>query len=432
MVKRFDRVYALTIGLLLAVYVGIFFHFFSATAIHVPQFDMLGWLLRYIDHWHPGQLWAYLWMPYDEHRLVWSLLLVVADVQWFGGTAVPFFVFDSVCWAAAITALLWAVWRSDGDLELGMTRAAAGVLLLGGTAVVITCSFPIYGCMAQTAGFTVVAVVLYRFAETNRTRTAAVVLAVLAAFGTAAGLATPFLLIWLARRRRDSLRWVSWTGLVAVALTVVYIPWTRLHSDAASLTAASPLRAADFLVRFFGLPWSRAPWLTWPGHVIGFTMLTMSVGAVVVSLVKRETRSALQDVALALILFALCTGAMLCLGRMWRNPEGFIPERYVLFAAIGHAGVAFIAIDALWPTWQRLHSTSRFAIVTLVTMVFLVQQVVVGHSMIGLATPFKTRYRAFVTGVWTPDMVGYIYPDRTEAYRALTFMKSHHLYQGSP
>jgi hypothetical protein len=392
---------------------------------------MLGWLLRYIDYWQAGQRWTYLWMPYDEHRLVWSLLLVTADVQWFGGTAFPFLFFDSACLAAATGGLLYAAWRSGANLELRTTRAAAVVLLLGASPLVISCSFPIYGCRAQTAGFFVVAVVLYRFAETNGARTAAIASAVLAAFGTAAGLAAPFILVWLAKRRRDSARWVFSIALVAITLTVVYIPWSALHSDAARLTASSPLRALDFVVRFFGLPWSRAPWLTWPGRVIGFFTLTASLGLAVTSLWRGESRSAFHDVALALILFALCAGAMLCLGRMWRNPEDFIPVRYTLFAAIGQTGLALIAIDSIWPAWQRLHSASRLAIVTAVTLVFLAQQVAAGRSMIGISTRFKMKYRAFVMGVWTPDMAGYIYPDRDEAYRALAFMKSHKLYQGS-
>jgi hypothetical protein len=432
MIKRVDRVYAVTIGLLLAAYVGLFIRLAYATAIHVPQFDMLGWLLRYVDYWHRGERWTYLWMPYDEHRLVWSLLLVVADVQWFGGTTVPFFLFDSACWTAAVVGLLWAAWRTGGEIELRTTRAAAVVFLLAASPLVITCSFPIYGCMAQTTGFLVVALVLYRFAETRRMRAAAIASAVLASFGTAAGLAAPFLLVWLARRRRDSPRWVLSIGLIAVALAVVYIPWATLHSDAVSLTTYSPLRAADFVVRFFGLPWSRVPWLLWPGRVIGFVILLLSVCLAVRSLRIAESSSPLHDVALALILFALCTAAMLSLGRVWRNPTDFIPIRYAFFAAMGQTGVALIAIDSIWPAWQRLHSTSRLVVVTAIAMAFLAQQIVAGRSMIGIATPFKMKYRAFVTGVWTPDMAEYIYPDRDEAYRALAFMKSHALYQGPP
>lgn len=432
MIRRFDRVYAVIVGVSLAVYAGLFLYFGRATSIHVPQFDMLGWLLRYIDHWHAGARWTYLWAAYDEHRLVWSLLLLVADVQWFGGTSFPFFVFDLACWTAATVSLLLAAWRSAGDLELRATRSAAIVLLLAASPIAITWSFPIYGCMAQTAGFFVVAVVLYRFAKSAPARAMAIASAVLAAFGTAAGLAAPFILAWLAARRRDSIRWVLSITILAAGLAVVYVPWGTIHSDTSKLTASSPLQTFDFAIRFFGLPWSRAPWLLWPGRVIGLLALAGSITVAAMSLRRAETESPLHDVALSLILFGLCAGAMLCLGRMWRNPEDFIPVRYTLFAAVAQTGLLLIAIDSIWPVWQRLHPVSRTAIVTGVLMAFLGQQIAAGRSMIGISMPFKQKYPVFASGGWTPDMAGTIYPDRNEAQRALAFMKTHHLYQRSP
>ena len=83
------------LGGLIAAYLAIFVYYVWATIIPVPYLDLLQWILRYDQYWRAGDWWNYLWLPHNEHRPIWSLLLVLADIEWCRGTTLPFILFDS-------------------------------------------------------------------------------------------------------------------------------------------------------------------------------------------------------------------------------------------------------------------------------------------------------------------------------------------------
>ena len=128
--SRFDRLFMPTLAGLIGLYLAIFIHYVVATVITVPYLDLLEWILRYDQYWRAGDWWDYLWLPHNGHRLVWSLLLVLADIECCRGSTLPFLLFDTACFLMTVGGLVWVVWHSDLELELRAILAAAVILLM--------------------------------------------------------------------------------------------------------------------------------------------------------------------------------------------------------------------------------------------------------------------------------------------------------------
>jgi hypothetical protein len=96
--SKFDWLFIPTLAGLIGMYLAIFVYYVFATVITVPYLDLLEWILRYDQYWRAGDWLHYLWLPHNEHRPIWSLLLVLADIGWCRGTTLPFILFDSHQW----------------------------------------------------------------------------------------------------------------------------------------------------------------------------------------------------------------------------------------------------------------------------------------------------------------------------------------------
>jgi hypothetical protein len=222
---RLDRLFLAGLAALIALYLAVFVYYVAATVIDVPVYDFLGWILHFDRYWLAGDWWQYLWTPHNEHRLVWSRLLVVADIEMFRGTGLPFLLIDSACFALTVGGMVWATMRcADLALELRAILAAVTILLLAGPDAAIYCGVPVMGEHVHTTGLFVLALLLAGAEPCGPgCRLGAILAAALAPFGVAGGLVAPLVTIWVAWAGRWSRGWLVAVIAVSVALIAVYL-----------------------------------------------------------------------------------------------------------------------------------------------------------------------------------------------------------------
>src|SRR5262249_23371357 len=67
-----DRLFLAAMGLVAVAYLMLFGYYLGATIIRVPVYDLIGFIMHYADFWLRGDWWGYLWIPHNEHRLVFT------------------------------------------------------------------------------------------------------------------------------------------------------------------------------------------------------------------------------------------------------------------------------------------------------------------------------------------------------------------------
>src|SRR5262249_18708517 len=141
-------------------YLMLFGYYLGATIIRVPVYDLIGFIMHYADFWLRGDWWGYLWIPHNEHRLVFTRLLLLADIDLFRGTTLPFVLFGLLCLAAMIWAIVSEVIASALPGGLRATLAVLVLLVLATSYIVVDCTMPALGQYVHTAAFATLAVVL--------------------------------------------------------------------------------------------------------------------------------------------------------------------------------------------------------------------------------------------------------------------------------
>ncbi len=435
MMERGERLFLGALTALTLGYLVLFGYYLDATIIRVPVYDLLGWILRYASFLENGDWWSYVWQPHNEHRLVFSRLLLLVDIDLFGGTTLPFLVFSFICLAAMVGVLAREVMASGLPAGLGGALGLAVLLLLATTYIVVDCSMPALGVYVHTAAFFTVALVLLDGAgeggrHAGLRRLLSLPVAAAASFGISGGLIAWPVLLWAAWRGGLGARWLIAIALLGAAFIAFYL--LGLHSRA-SIGVLEPLRVLrmlDYSIRFLGLPWSHSPALVWPSRVIGG--LILAAGLIV--LVKRgllaPAPSRLMRIALGLLLFALLMAALGGAGRVDVATDREMPIRYSIFTAMAHLGLLFAAapwLARLWaaPSQRRLLQAGMLALAAFL----LVQQVVAGEAARRVAIAYAEAYRDFASGLWTPEMTQYIHPDRAAAERGRAFVQKLGIYQ---
>jgi len=431
---RLDRLFLAGLAALIAAYVAIFAYYVLATIITVPVYDLLGWILHYDQYWRVGDWGRYLWLPHNEHRLIWSRLLVVVDIGWFRGTGVPFLVFDTACFALTVGGLIRPIWRADFAIELRATLAAAVILLLAGTYAATYCSVPIMGVYVHTTGLFVVSLTLLDGVDEEgpgsaARRVAAIVAASLAVFGVAGGLLAPLVLLWSAWAGGLGRGWLLAIGAIAAILIALYLPGLPIGHDADSLAWGHLLKLADYYVRLLGLPWSHAPSLMWFGRLIGCIVLGAGIFTLLRGGILHRPVDQLERIGLSLLVFSLLIAAMAAVSRSKVAPELTMPIRYGIFAALAQIGLIFANAPRLeWLWYAGYLKAFRWAMLPLVA-IFLAQQVAGGQAAVAVTDRYKDAYRDFVGGQWNAATARYVFPDQAGAKRALGVMRDLGIYQ---
>lgn len=91
------------------LYAALFGYFIWATAGRMSGYNFLDWVMQYDER--PADWLAYLWAPHNEHRIAADRLLLGIDIEWFGGTGLPFVVVRTGLLLAVILGLAWRIWR---------------------------------------------------------------------------------------------------------------------------------------------------------------------------------------------------------------------------------------------------------------------------------------------------------------------------------
>src|SRR5215469_13899589 len=208
-----DRFFLALLGLIAVVYLVLFGYYLGATIISVPVYDLIGFIMHYADFWLRGDWWGYLWIPHNEHRLIFTRLLLLADIGWFRGNTVPFIVFGLLSLGVMILVIMQEVMAAALPVGLRLTLAGLVLLLLATSYIVVDCTMPALGQYVHTAAAATLALVLLdgageggRFAHLRRML--ALIAAICAAFGIAGGLIIWPVLVCIAWRGGLSRGWI--------------------------------------------------------------------------------------------------------------------------------------------------------------------------------------------------------------------------------
>jgi len=436
---RLDRAFIAALAAITTVYLFLFGYYLGATGLRVPVVDVIYWILHYLDHWLKGDWWGYLWLAHNGHRLVWSRLLMVADLGWTGGNAVPFLIFGIICLVALVGALVLEVMASgiaDGPRTV---IALLVVLLLATSFNGIDCSVPQLGLYLHTGVFVVLALVLFdgtgeggRHAKARRI--AGLVAAFFAALGVSGGLLIWPVLIWAAWRGGLGLRWIALVSLVGVLVTGAYVVDLDESGVVLAFDPATVLRMIDYVIRFLGLPWSHASSLVYLGRAVGLATLILGAYAVLRFGILAPPRSRLDRIAVGLLLFGFATAAIITIGRVNTAPEREMPIRYALFTSLIQVGLLLVA--APWLARILAGGRRRLAegVILLGAILFLGQQILAGRAGAMGAAQYTAAYAAAYRDFKAEnlpargaDKVG----DAASLGRVFAFIQAHGLYRAT-
>lgn len=437
MTGRADRHFFATLAIITAVYVILFTYYLDVTGLRVPINDVIWWLLYYMDHWLTGDWWTYLWAPHNEHRLMWSRLLMIADLEWFGGNAMAFLIFGIVCLLILLGAILREVAMSAIPREPKIVVAFLVVLLLVTSYNAIDCSVPQLGLYLHTCAFFVLSLVLMdgreeggRFA--NLHRIAALPSAVAAALGVSGGLLAWPVLHWAAWRGGLGWRWIACIWVVGGVLIVAYLDGL---SEKAVVTAFDPmtfLRLADYAIRFLGLPWSHSHSLVWFGRAVGAAVAAMGGYFILRFGLIGRPRNRLERIAVGILLFSFGMAALIALARVNTAPEREMPIRYALFTSMAQVALLLLAAPYLAKIWSGNRRRIMQAAILVFALLLTGQQILSGQAGAAGVAEYTHAYRRFAAGQWSPEIGRLLGTNKASDDRALTYITAHGLYRADP
>jgi hypothetical protein len=434
MSDRIDRIVLATLAGVTCIYLVLFAYYLDATAIRVPVYDLLAWIMHYARFWNAGDWWAYLWLPHNEHRILWSRLLLLIDIEWFRGNTVPFAVFAIGCLIVLVGGIGREILASSLPAPLRSMLALLAVLLLTTSYIVIDCSIPSFGVFIHTAGFFVLSLLLLDGAgeegkfPTVR-RLGAVASASFSAFGVSGGLLAPVVLLWAAWRGGLGARWLIGIGAVAALLIAVYVPGLPFQGGPGMLDPMRVLHRLDYAVRFLGLPWSHMQSLVWFGRLVGAIVL----GASIVIVLRRGflgmPRERLERISVGLLLFTILMAVLVSVGRADIAADREMPIRYGIFAALAQVGLLLALSSWLARVWEGGGRRPLQWGALGAALLLIVQQVAVGEAGRAVAAQYVEAYRSFAAGRWTPEMNKFVFPDRAAAEQGLAIARAEGIYQ---
>ena len=180
--------FTIVLGLIAAANSIIFLYFVEKASIRVPVVDLLDWLQFYGERSKNGDWLGYLWTPHNEHRMVFSRILLALDVKWLGDQGAAFAASGFVLLLGMAVTICWKILKSDFSISWELTVIPIAVLLLTPANTVVMIGMQTIGGFLQASSFGVFSLVLLDGATkqdhfSKYRRTIAIVCACLAAFG---------------------------------------------------------------------------------------------------------------------------------------------------------------------------------------------------------------------------------------------------------
>lgn len=405
----------------------LFAVFLDRTMILRPFTDMIDWIDTYFQARQHGDVLGYLWVPHNEHHLVFIRALTALDVAAFKASGIPFVVIATI--AAIVTSfMIYVEFRRDKQLRGSLAALAwLSPMLLLNTAVAVDCSAPTNSVYPISVVFLVGTLVLFGGGaevapHAGVKQALALVTGILASFGNALGLLIWPAMLWLAWRSGTSKRWLMGIGAIGTGYGLFYV-WT-LHGP--SLVLDWDLRKmADYLLAYLGLPFSRVPKFGIAARVLGAALLTVAVMAILWDTILRRPATRLHLIGIGLIIVALGAAFLAAIARVDVEPEVQVPYRYAIFVALLHIGLLALVL----PFFARLATTPQRQITLLgagaafAGMLVLMQIVSGRHVMIVSTLINNAIARYEETGVLEPGMER-LFPNVPQADRVLTELRN--------
>ena len=269
--------FTIALGVIAAANGILFVYLVEKASIRVPVYDLLDWLQFYGERSKDGDWLGYLWTPHNEHRMVFSRILLALDVKWFGDQGETFAASGFVLLLGMAASICWKILKSDLSISPKLTAIPIAVLLLTPANTVITVGMQTMGGFLQTSSLGLFSLVLLDGAAdqdpySRYRRAAAIACACLAGFGDSGGLLIWPALMWSAWK--GGLRWCWIVGIACVGTLFIAVYLWNLPSPPVSrfMDFDRLIRSFDYVIRFLGLPWSHMHELVWPARLIGLSI----------------------------------------------------------------------------------------------------------------------------------------------------------------
>lgn len=407
------------------LYAAVFGYFIWATAGQMSGYDFLDWIMLYSER--PAGRLAYLWTPHSEHRIAAERLLLGIDIEWFGGTGLPFVVVRTALVLILSLGLAWQIYHSIASQLVKATALSLLVFALLPAHLVVMCTMPVMGGFVHTGSFAVFALLLWDNDSTPK-RAAALAAAAIAGLGLAGGLFTWPALAFVAWRSGARVAWLAVIGVAGLLMWTIYLKGLPSHPGMLALDLQRVVAMADFVIRFLGLPWSHAAALVWPGRAIGTLVLATGCYLLLTDAFSGQRKPGFERVGLGMILFAFMLAAAAALARLNIAPDREMPVRYGMIVALAHAGILLAALPWLGRLIEGRHAAAVKIAILVAATALLAQQVMVGRAAVVQAGLYSDAWQRFSAGEWTPDMTHFVYPDRARAEKVLAYMRSQRIY----
>ena len=383
------------------------------TAILSPISDMFAYIDVYL-RFRAGEisLLDYLWRAHGEHHLVWIRLLTWADVELFHTRSIPFVIAAT---AAVVTSAV-LVWRqlrhAHPKLGAATSMGLLAPMLMLSTANVTDCSVPINTTYPFTVFFAVLALVLFAGAGApgsgaDLRRLGAVLAAFGASMGTAAGLLTWPILLWVAWRERLNRGWLAIMAGLSMIYSLFYARdlfllglQPALHKDAASFVDAMHLYSmAYYFFAFLGLPFTREPSLGLIGLAVGGTLFLAGMSAVVIATFSNRLAAHLDRIGTGMILLGFGSAALAAVGRSDLFDGLKVPVRYTIFATMLQAGLLCLILPRAVQRFDSVQGRAFLCVIGLmVAIVLLVMQGFIGRSAAQIAAVISRDADCYAQG----------------------------------
>ena len=405
------KIIILGIAVVAAIHFVVFAYFLHRTAILSPISDMFAYIDDYL-RFRAGEtsLFGYLWQPHGEHHLLWIRLLTWLDVAVFHARGIPFIAVASV--AVAATAVL--IWTQLRRVEPRLGRATNLGLLVPmivlGTANVTDCSVPINTTYPLTVFFVVATLVLFTDAGGPNAlyrRGAAMLTAVGASVGTAAGLLAWPILAWIAWRERLNGRWLATIVVIGVGYSLFYMRGLDFlvlapgieKGEASFGSAAHLLKLCEYFLTFLGLPFTRDPAFAPVGMAVGGILLLAGTSVVLIATFSDRLNTRMARIATGMILFALGSGILATLGRGDLIDEVKVPVRYTMFVTALQVGLLCIILPLFVRHCETLRDRIlRYSAGLFFAVVMLFLQVSIGRYAAQIADVISRDADCFAQG----------------------------------
>ena len=376
---------------------GVFLWVSARMAVCHPILDMIPLLNDWLDN--PAGIAGTVWLPLNEHHLVWLRILTPADFLLTGGWPVLSGISSLMLTASLVVVPAWALWRGGVDAWLRHAGVALLVLLVMAPPAAEDAAIVINGVYPQAAGFAMLGL---GAAAAGRWGIG-FGLAVLAALGNGVGLVMLPILPWLAWRSGSRKRVVLALTLAGGAAGLIYLSgipkgqhrlpelWVALRYAAAML--GLPASHSSHVASLPALGWL-------PGAMLGVLGLLALV---------RRPGTPIERLAQGGILFGLGAAALGALART--DMAGGLPAlRYTPLVLPLQIGLLCLGLQ-----WAQPMARRRPAVAALILLMMgvglLAQSALAGRAMVAALAEQREAVVRFAAGDRSADLEPFIYPD---------------------